>query len=335
MLASRKNHPGSRKKTNEGRALALIPVAIAVLFAAVALPRAAVPAEAPLPVADMAKVDAVLSADAARVRALGSTPLPSSARAVGSAVRAFFAAQAAGLPDEQVAILHEKIEAALRFEETADGIDALVALRAVYVEEFVARLAEAASRNVARTTELDELAGPIVARLSEAGLGDGTRLRLSKVEAKVLYRQMFVGALGMQGRPELAPSLDEERVRYAILLGRGRPGPRDQRQLEALPAVALVPSGGVENEDQRCERFSAAATRLLAAWRLNKVRELGAIDPSYPTLYAMGILAYQHGDYNQSVGAMREWLEEHPRGPYALRAENFLRAGLAATAKQI
>ncbi len=336
MLTSRTNRPGSKTGKNDGRALALVPVIIAVLFAAVALPRSVVPGDAPLPVPDMAKVEARLSADAARAHALTLRgPLPSSARAVGSAVRAFFGAQARGEPDESVAPLHDRIMEAVRYAEEADGIGALVDLRAVYVEELAARLAEASAQNVARTAELDELAGPIVARLSEAGLGDGVRLHLSAVEAKVLYRQVFAATLGLQGRPELAPSLDEERLRYAILLGRGRPGRVDSRELSMLPSSAPMANGanGAESATQRCDRYAIVAGQLLAAWRLTKVREIGAIDPTYPTEYAIGILAYQHGDYDASVHAMRDWIDQHPHGAYALRAENVLRASLAAATK--
>ncbi len=332
MLAARKNHKSPSK--SEGRALALIPVAVAVLFAGIALPRAVVPADTPLPTVDIAKVDALLAADAARARQAGAAPLPSSVRAVGSAIRAFFAAEANREPDERTAELHERIIQALRYEETTDGVAGLVTLRAVDVEEFAVRLAEASAKGVARTPELDELAGPIVNRLSDAGLGDGTHVHLSETEAKVLYREVFAATLGLQHLPELAPTLDEERLRYAMLLGRGRPGPLERRELAEVPTLALLTTGA-ETAAQKCERESTREQQTLAAWRMTKVRELGDLDPTYPTLYAVGVLAYQHGDYDISVSATRNWLETHPRGEWSLRAENLLRAGLAATVKQI
>ena len=175
---------------------------------------------------------------------------------------------------------------------------------------------------------------PSSARLSEVGLGDGTHLRLSTSEAKVLYREMFAATLGLQRLPELAPTLDEERMRYALLLGRSRPGARERRELSWMPARTLLATGP-ETDSERCQRRAEYEAQAVAAWRMTKVREIGGLDPDYPMLYALGVLAYQHGDYELSVNAMRSWLEQHPHGEWSLRAENVLRAGLAAAAKQI
>ena len=48
----------------------------------------------------------------------------------------------------------------------------------------------------------------------------------------------------------------------------------------------------------------------------------------YPT---EGVARYRHRDYEASVQSFREWLMQHPDGPWTIRARNHLRAALART----
>ena len=65
-------------------------------------------------------------------------------------------------------------------------------------------------------------------------------------------------------------------------------------------------------------------------WRLEKVKLLAKIDPEYPGEYARGVAAYRAGKYAISEDAFKKWLKDHPNGPFTLRAQNHLRAAIAA-----
>jgi hypothetical protein len=82
-----------------------------------------------------------------------------------------------------------------------------------------------------------------------------------------------------------------------------------------------------------CDALDDADAMAAEAWRLEKVRKIASIDPAYPAAYAIGVAQYRHKDYEASVQTLREWLEQHPDGPYTIRARNHLRAALAATAR--
>jgi TolA-binding protein len=79
-----------------------------------------------------------------------------------------------------------------------------------------------------------------------------------------------------------------------------------------------------------CEAIAEAERNATETWRLERIARIGAIDPSYPTEFARGVASYRRGDYVGSAQAFRRWLDDHPDGPFTLRAENFLRAALAA-----
>jgi TolA-binding protein len=67
-------------------------------------------------------------------------------------------------------------------------------------------------------------------------------------------------------------------------------------------------------------------------WRLDKVRRIGALDPAYPTAYAVGVAHYRHKDYEAAVESFRDWIDAHPNGPWTLRARNYIRAALERSA---
>ena len=79
-----------------------------------------------------------------------------------------------------------------------------------------------------------------------------------------------------------------------------------------------------------CAAARANERRLVELWRADKIQRLATVDPSYPAEYALGVAYYRASRYEQSIDAFRRWIDEHPDGPYALRARNHLRAALAA-----
>jgi len=66
----------------------------------------------------------------------------------------------------------------------------------------------------------------------------------------------------------------------------------------------------------------------MAQYRLKKLDELAAVDPSFPVHLARGVVLYQLQRYPLAVEAFRRHLERAPDGPFTLRAQNYLRAAL-------
>jgi hypothetical protein len=136
---------------------------------------------------------------------------------------------------------------------------------------------------------------------------------------------MWNAFLGFPHRPGFEPTLDELRALYAFYLS----WPHVSRGMRE--ALAAARRGA--HDEKACAAIDHGAQLAVESWRLEHVKSLAAIDPAYPADYALGIASYRHGDYRASVAAFRRWLSEHPEGPFALRARNFLRA--AADAERV
>jgi hypothetical protein len=80
--------------------------------------------------------------------------------------------------------------------------------------------------------------------------------------------------------------------------------------------------------DGRDKVAAQRTVQLAEQYRLKKIEELRALDPAYPADLARGIVFYRLHRYPQAVEALRKHLEDHPDGPWAVRAENYLRAAL-------
>ncbi|MEZ4310178.1 MAG: hypothetical protein R3F14_19220 [Polyangiaceae bacterium] len=64
--------------------------------------------------------------------------------------------------------------------------------------------------------------------------------------------------------------------------------------------------------------------------RIEKIRELGALDPSYPAAFAEGVVLFRLGRFELAAQAFERHLAAHPDGPWTLRARNHLKASLEA-----
>jgi hypothetical protein len=140
-----------------------------------------------------------------------------------------------------------------------------------------------------------------------------------------MFKQMWNALLGLEARPELAPTLDEQRALYAFYLAHPRP-PKAMRD-----ALSTARRGA--RDAAACAAIDEAARGAAETWRLERIARLAAIDPAYPADYARGVASYRRGDFGASAQSFRRWLRDHPDGPLALRAQNFLRA--AADAERV
>ena len=126
--------------------------------------------------------------------------------------------------------------------------------------------------------------------------------------------------LAQDRRPELAPTLDEERVLYTFFL-------RAPHAPEAVRARFDAARRGARDA-AACRAIDEGERMAAEAWRATKIRALGAIDPAYPTPFALGVALQRAGEAPAASAAFRAWLDAHPDGPWTLRARNHLRAAL-------
>lgn len=306
-----------------GRALALIPVLVALLVGALVMPRSAVPDAIPMPMVDGRVLARVESRDRELAAEVNREPLPSAVRALGSAIREFNLGQAHSKDDSDVGKARDEINKALAPALEA-GVDKLIALRAWQAEAFLAEV----RRFEATGQESDELAslgGPFVKRMRLAGWCDEkNRLVLDDAQRRVAFKATWNAVIGLEGRPDLQPSLDETRALYVLYL---------QHPHAAEPIREQLASARLNAKDpKQCAELEAREANAVEVWRLEKIRKLGALDTSYPLDYALGVANFRRGQFPAAAESFRTWLKSHPDGAWSLRARNYMKAAVEAAA---
>ena len=281
----------------EGWELGVVAVGIAVASSLVAVPRAVAPDVLPVPAVDREEQRAEREADRERARAARASRLPYEVRAVGEAFRRTGALLASGNAETA---LNEVVElrALARAARVTHGDAKLLALRALQTELFLEALA-GWEESAAATPDLRELGGDFLAKAEQSGwMRDSHRLVPDESERRVLFRARWSRLTGLFNAHPFSPTLNEWRAYYRFLLEHPESGP--------------YPPG-----DQH------AALELLGY-----VSALERRDPDYPIALSRGILHYWSGDYAQAAAHFRQHLARHPRGPWRLRAQNYLAAAL-------
>jgi hypothetical protein len=314
---------GRAGPANGGRALALVPVLVMVTLAALLFPRAVPPEEYPLPSVDTRALEAASQRDAEYAR-LAERGLSDDTRLLGTALRAFNRLQV-GSADESTIIagraaLNHAIAAVL---ERCPG--ELKLLRAAQVGLFLRAVADFEATGV-ESEELVDLGGTFVPRLRAVGwIKEHTVLPDATVRAS-LFKLMWGATLNLTADATLDLSLDEQRAVYAFYIL--YPHPTDARRSGL--AAAWSAARASSSKAAACEEARLSELVATEEWRLDKARKLGAIDPDYPTSFAVGVGLYRQRKYSASAEAFRDWLREHPTGPLALRAQNHLKAAIVA-----
>ncbi|WP_437586561.1 hypothetical protein [Sorangium sp. So ce1000] len=316
-------------------------VFIAGSAAILAVPRPVEPAELPLPLADARTLARVRDADIARAREAEQLGLDAEVRELGSAIRAFglVDAEADHTEAELLTARARVIDAA--GPALAQGDEAVLRLRAYQLKSFVreVRRLEATGEE---SDELRELGGNFLGLLRrsawiqrrEAGQRGGEEARRVAMDGAVLavlFKKRWSAIVGLQRDP-FTPALDEERALFKFLLSHPLVAARSAQGLPAPPAeetAALsAPAGGSGPPSPAAELRAAEARRAEEQYRLKKIDELAALDPSYPRNLARGVTLYRLGSFMQSAEAFRSYLEQRPDGAYTLRAQNYLRAAI-------
>jgi hypothetical protein len=309
--------------------LGAIPLGVAVVLTMLLLPRRATPAfdDVPVPVPDAHALahSAVIDHDLAE-RGRQET-LPGAVRGVGSAIRAYHALEATeGVEPARLVAGRRAIDSALadaRAGVTAEAVDlALLRLRALELEGFLAEVRRFEA-NGAESAELIALAGNFVAAMKTAGWCEGRVLLPDEGALRTMYKEMWNGLVGVEGRPGFEASLDEERALYALYLAAPHPTPRAREAIDSARRGA--------SDARTCLAVVEAERNATESWRAERIARFATIDATYPAAYALGVASYLRADYRGAARAFRTWLDGKPDGPLALRARAFLRAADAET----
>ena len=303
--------------------LALVPLGVALVLGVLLLPRRAAPESVPLPVASSSELARIAAADHALAERARHQPLPGPVRALGSTLRAFHTLEAGDGDNREIYEARHAVDDAF-LEALQGGTEPLRELRAVQLEGFLDEMHRFEATGE-QSPELKALAGAFVRSLTTEGWCDGHSVAPDDDALRAMFKQMWNAFLGLEAHAEMAPALDEQRALYAFYLSHAHP-PKTMRD-----ALAAARRGA--RDEKACTAIAEAERAATELWRLERIARIGAMDPSYPTEFARGVASYRRGDFGASAQAFRVWLREHPDGPLALRAQNFLRA--ASTAERV
>jgi len=298
----------------EGWQPGLLAVFLAGSSALVAVPRSVDPLELPEPtlspraLAAVARADEALAAQAER-EAAGGARLDFDVRTLGSAIRAYGIADAGGNDVEIVAARQRVAQAARVARQRSE--EEVIKLRAFQLRLFLRALRHWESQGE-ELPELRELGGAFIPMAGRNGWIEDGVIVMDDAVRRAIFKKRWNELTLLRGtRFDL--SLDEQRALYRFLLRRP---PRDE--LEAAEAARLPRGTGTSDR----------ALYGAEQYRMRKIDELGPIDPAYPAAVARGVVLYRLRRYALAADQFRRHLEDHPDGPFTLRAQNYLRASL-------
>jgi len=276
----------------EGWPVGLAIVSAALLSALLVVPRRVDPVWVPPPIIDRVEQRLNAQAEDAR-RAQARAGLPLAVRSVGEAFRRFAAASFASTAEPT--LQREQLRRLARAAIEQSGEEGLLLLRAVQTELFVAAMQ--ARSDSEPTPDRTSLGGSMFNLGRKRGWFAPSPTAASREELETLFRIYWAEALELRG-PPFAPTLNEWRVYYRFLL--------------AQP----VRSGPDRDQD--------------LALQLGYVAALARHDLDYPAHLARGVLLFQRGAAADAAAEFLAHLDQHPDGPWALRAKNYLAACGAA-----
>lgn len=265
------------KRHLEGWQLLAVAGSIALGAALLAIPRAVVPRELPLPGVDRREYGLLERTEAGRLARAETKPLPYLVRAAGEAFRRFGTAEsgssdAATLEARKADFLESVVAARQRH-----GDEAMLDLRAIQTTLFVR--AVDALRDGRRSRDLLELGGSFVTRGDDAGWLRGGRVHLGADEAACIFRIRWSRLAGLLDTQPFSPTLNEWRLYYRALIAHASTeSPAVAGYVDALIKLdpeypALLARGIVAYWDARFDEATELFAQHLAAhptgpWRL-------------------------------------------------------------------
>lgn len=290
----------------EGWQPGLVAIGMAGAAAVLVVPRSVAPMELPPPAFSPRALAESRAEDQRRAALATSEPLDLEVRAVGTAIRAYGLAETTD--DERAAVRakEDATRAAVAPHVDAEG---LLRLRAYQLESFLREVRRFESTGEV-SDELAAVGGAFMRTVRDNGWCEGDpcrRVLLGDAARRASFKKRWNEIVGVRA-PALALSLDEQRALVAFLF-----------------AHPVPIRGGAQVLD------AASRESQVAQFLLRKVDDLGALDSAYPRDLARGVVLYRMGRYPLAVEAFRAHLDAHPEGPWALRAQNHLRAALESS----
>ncbi|MFO0757436.1 MAG: hypothetical protein U0359_13145 [Byssovorax sp.] len=318
--ASREEPKQGLARHLEGWKPAVFGVLLAGSTAALVLPRPVEPREIPEPRVDTGALSQVEARDDARAAEADRTRLDVDVLALGTALFSYGEVDAG--PNHTALDLERRNVLVLAARALALGPEPILALRAHHLRSFLREV-----RRFEQTGEVSEkltqVAGGFLRRLQQNGWLDGRRVLFDPSALRAAYKKHWNDVVDLRGAP-FDLSLDEQRALYRFLILH----PIAARSpLE--PDLPPLPPDPTFRERLAPTEVTSAVSVTQAQYRLKKVEELRALDPSYPADLARGVVLYQMARYPLAVECFRRHNEAFPDGPYALRVQNYLLASLA------
>lgn len=325
-LARAREAAKADRASKGGRILALFPAVVAVVFLLLMMPRETLPDTVPLPIANVRTLRAIAAGDDARAREAEANRLPADVVLVGTALRHLSGSEAHGADELERIDARRQLDSAMRDLGSRGTVAAeLETLRAVQGRRYLDALATW-ERSGEATEDFEDLAASFVVRAEAAGWVHGRTIIADETERRVMFKTYWNVLAGVDTRPDLALTLDEQRALYAFYIKHPHPPESNRAALDAERRGAKTP--------EACTAVNQEAARASALWLADKIKRLGAIDATYPTAYALGVAYYQAGRVELATDAFASFIEAHPSGTHTLRARNHLKGLLAATSSR-
>ena len=288
--------PKKKRDLLEGWQAGAIALGVAAMGLLLGAPRAVTPTELPVPVPHQRNLEATLAMHAANGAPLARLSEETRVarfdqRRVGDVVRRFGAADVARDQEALVDAKRELVAAVQTLRALPDGEAQLRELFGYQLAVFLRELGAWQTTGKA-SPDLGELAGSITDTMVQSGWLTPTRAMLPDLHVRVaLFQKRFAEITGT--RDVLGLNIDQHRALLAFLILHP---PRMDNPL------------------------------LVASYRARRVEEAGQVDPTYPLDLARAIAKHQAGDVTGALEGYRKHFEQHPDGPYTLRARNYLKA---------
>jgi len=277
----------------QGYELGLVTIGMVVSFALLALPRASRPSTLPLPSVDHATAQRREASERELAQRAEVTGLPFEVRAVGESVRHYGQSVSQGIDSgHDLEDMRERMKAVEAKGQTA----LLLSLRAVQTQYFLRALTRFETEGKPNSELLELGADFLKHALHNGWFGRDGRFVADAATRRVLFELHFAELIGKRGAFPFAPTLDDWRRYYRLLLQFPERDPTAVADAESAADVARV--------------------RVISA--------LSRKDPAYPAFFAKGYLFDRLGDREAAAAAYRAHLGQHESGAYALLARNYL-----------
>ncbi|MFO0677093.1 MAG: hypothetical protein U0169_11190 [Polyangiaceae bacterium] len=302
---------------DSGRALAAIPLGVALVLGPLFFPWGAPPDAIPLPVIDTRVLDAVVAKDEGRADRAEKEGLPDDVRTLGTALRHFNELEAKSLGGNAIHEARRTIDDAMLRSLRVEGPEKLLELRAFQLRTFLAEVRRYEETGVV-SAELESVGGDFVGRTARTGWVKDHAIVFGEAERRVMFKLKWNASASLEQHESFVPTLDEMRTLYSFYLRHPHASDAARADIESARRGA--------KDAKACEAIRAGEEILTEGWRLDKVVRLAALDPTYPAAFAKGVVQYRRGNFAASAESFRDWLRDHPEGPYTARARNHLKA---------